>query len=136
MSKLNVINETDTQCIYLLQIQKDSSSLTSSSWRPSFGFLQQNEYFGMTSQKNHLCHVEQVSISPPFYVRLFCTKVLRIKLFLYLHFRFEIFWCKNIGANVLLKCWWNWPQDVSKCSWINLLSSYNLVHSTTCKKWG
>jgi hypothetical protein len=34
----------------------------------------------------------------------------RVKLFLYLHFRFELFWHKNIGANLLIKCWWNWPQ--------------------------
>jgi hypothetical protein len=32
----------------------------------------------------------QVSISPTFYARLFCTKVLR-QAFLYLHFRFELF---------------------------------------------
>ncbi len=28
---------------------------------------------------------------------------------LYWHFRFEIFWRKNIGANALIKCRWNWP---------------------------
>ena len=34
----------------------------------------------------------------------FCTKVSR-ETFLCLHFRFELFWRKNIGANALIKCW-------------------------------
>jgi hypothetical protein len=46
----------------------------------------------------------QVYISPTFFARLFCTKVL-LAAFLYLHFRFEIFGKKNIGANALIKCW-------------------------------
>ncbi len=37
----------------------------------------------------------QVSISPTFYVRLFCTKV-SCKAFLYLHFRFKL-----LGARIL-----------------------------------
>ncbi len=45
-------------------------------------------------------------ITCTFFVQKFCTK-----LFLYLHLRFELFWHKNIGANVLIKCWWNWPQE-------------------------
>jgi hypothetical protein len=45
-----------------------------------------------------------VSISPTFYARIFCTKVLR-EAYLYLHLRFELFWCKDIGANALIKCW-------------------------------
>ncbi len=49
-----------------------------------------------------------VSISPTFFARLFRTKV-SLEAFLCLHFRFELFWRKNIGANVLIKCWWNWP---------------------------
>ncbi len=28
--------------------------------------------------------------------------------FLHLHFRFELFWRNTIGANGLIKCWWNW----------------------------
>jgi hypothetical protein len=39
---------------------------------------------------------EQVSISPTFYARLFCTKVLR-EAFLYLYFRLELFF----GARLL-----------------------------------
>ncbi len=50
----------------------------------------------------------QVSISPTFYSSLFCTKVLQ-EAFLYLQFRFELFWWKNIGTNALIKCWWHWP---------------------------
>ncbi len=29
--------------------------------------------------------------------------------FFCLHFRFELFWRKNIGTNELIKCGWNWP---------------------------
>ncbi len=54
-------------------------------------------------------HSSQVSISPAFYTRLFCTKVLR-KAFLHIHFRFGLFRRKNNGANALIMCWWNWPQ--------------------------
>ncbi len=46
----------------------------------------------------------QVSISPTIYMRLFCTKVL-CKAYLYQHFRFELFWCNNIGPKALIKCW-------------------------------
>ncbi len=53
--------------------------------------------------------LDLVSISPTFYVRLFCMKVLQS--FLCLHFRFELFLRKNIGANELMKCWWNWPKE-------------------------
>jgi hypothetical protein len=40
---------------------------------------------------------EEVSISPTFYMQLFRTEVSR-NTFLYLHFRFEFFWRKNILA--------------------------------------
>ncbi len=53
---------------------------------------------------------DQVSISPTFHTRLFCTKVSH-EAFLSLHLRFELFWRKIIGTNALLKYWWNWPQD-------------------------
>ncbi len=43
-----------------------------------------------------------VSISPTFKTRLFRTKVLR-KNFFYLHFKFELFWHKNIVSNALIK---------------------------------
>ncbi len=39
-----------------------------------------------------------------------CTIVLREAL-LCLHFRFEVFWRMTICANLLIKCWWNWPQE-------------------------
>ncbi len=29
--------------------------------------------------------------------------------FLFLHLRFELLGCKNIGINALIKYWWNWP---------------------------
>ncbi len=48
----------------------------------------------------HWWNWTQVSISPTFYVRLFCTKVSH-KAFLYLHFRIDLFLAKNIGANAL-----------------------------------
>ncbi len=51
-----------------------------------------------------------VSIPPAFYVRLILAKVLD-EAFLYLHFWFELIWHKNIGANALVKCWWNWPHN-------------------------
>ncbi len=38
-----------------------------------------------------------------FCVKLFCTNILSLNLF----------WCKNIGAKALIKCWWNWPQVFS-----------------------
>ncbi len=69
----------------------------------------------LTAQKLHVeCWWNwlQVSISSTFYVRLIHTKVLN-KVFLYLHFRFEIFWRENIGANALIQCWWSWSQNVS-----------------------
>jgi hypothetical protein len=55
-----------------------------------------------TEAKNFLRRVVQVTISPTFYAQLFCTKVLR-KASLYLHFRFVIFWNKNIGAKASRK---------------------------------
>jgi hypothetical protein len=33
--------------------------------------------------------------------------------FLYFHFRLELFWHQNIGANVLLKCWYTVIQMVN-----------------------
>jgi len=48
-----------------------------------------------------------VSISPTFYTKIFGTKVLS-KAFLKLHYGFEIFWRKNIGAKgahkMLMRC--------------------------------
>jgi hypothetical protein len=48
----------------------------------------------------------QVSISPPFYSSLFRTKVLH-KAFLYLHFRFHLFWAqeylRNCAHKILVK---------------------------------
>jgi hypothetical protein len=71
-----------------------------------------------------------VSISPTFYARLFCTKVLR-KAFLSLHFRFELFWCKNIGANALKKCWWNWSMEKRNLSHYGPFKK----HVTLCSVW-
>ncbi len=63
---------------------------------------------------------QQVSISPTFYAQIFCTKVSR-KAFLCLHLRFELFGGKNIGANALIKCWWNWPQvSISPTFYVHL----------------
>ncbi len=46
----------------------------------------------------------RVSISATFYRWLLCTKVLR-EAFLCLHFRFELFWGKNIiSTTALIKC--------------------------------
>ncbi len=62
----------------------------------------------------------QVSISPTFY-ELFRTKVLR-KAFLYLHFRLNFFWRKNIGASTHIKCCRNWPQvSISPTSYALIL---------------
>ncbi len=49
-----------------------------------------------------------MSISPTFYAQLFHTKVLR-KAFLYLHFRFELFFDCNIGCEnvVCVECFKN-----------------------------
>ena len=56
----------------------------------------------------------QVSISPTFYEQLFCTKVFWAA-FLYLHCRFVIFWCKEIGAKaarkMLVKLTTGMPDD-------------------------
>jgi hypothetical protein len=46
----------------------------------------------------------KVLISPTFYVRLF-VQTFCAKLFLCLHFKFELFLRKIIDANVLIKCW-------------------------------
>ncbi len=54
-----------------------------------------------------------VSISPTFLVRLFCTKVLYTA-FLYLRFRFVLFWRKNTSAKAAQKCWWNLPLMCKK----------------------
>jgi hypothetical protein len=49
----------------------------------------------MSTEEKKKCNLE--SILPTFYARLFRTKVSR-KTFLYLDFRFVLFWRKNIGA--------------------------------------
>jgi hypothetical protein len=36
-----------------------------------------------------------------FYAKIFGTYILGL----------SFFWCKNIGANALLKCWWNWHEE-------------------------
>ncbi len=51
---------------------------------------------GAHTFKDGYTHLQE-SISPTFYARIFCTKVLR-KIFLFLDFRFVLFWRKNIGA--------------------------------------
>ncbi len=47
-------------------------------------------------------HQGQVSISPTFYWWLYRMKVL-LEAYLCLHFRFVLFWCKNIGSKAALK---------------------------------
>ncbi len=44
----------------------------------------------------------QLWISPTFYTRIFCTKVSTAAVW-YLHFRFVLFWRKNIGTKAALK---------------------------------
>ncbi len=72
-----------------------------------------NKLFGEKKKQIKYIYVDEqkktfqrvlVSISPTFYVRHFRTKVLH-KAFLFLHFRFDLFWRKNIGANALRECW-------------------------------
>ncbi len=50
---------------------------------------------------------ENVSISPIFYEWLFCMKV-TCDAILCLHFKFELFFTHEY---LLIKCWWNWPQN-------------------------
>ncbi len=56
-------------------------------------------------------NIFQVSISPTFYARLFHMKVLLKAFFTLLVWTF--LGRKNIDANSLIKCWWNWPQVIS-----------------------
>jgi hypothetical protein len=35
-----------------------------------------------------------------FWAKLFCTYIKGL----------NFCWCKNIGANTIIKCWWNWPD--------------------------
>jgi hypothetical protein len=46
--------------------------------------------------------INLVSISPTFYEKLLCMKVTQAA-FLYLHFRFVLFWRKNTGAKAAHK---------------------------------
>jgi hypothetical protein len=57
-------------------------------------FVQRNKTLDPDGTTAQVC---LESISPTFYARLFSTKVSR-KTFLYLDFRFVLFWRKNIGA--------------------------------------
>ena len=66
------------------------------------------------------------SISSTFYNRLFRTKVFWAA-FLYLQFSFVSFWQK-----LLIKCWWNWPQNRFFCTnlyWFIFLSDYSPLAS-------
>ncbi len=76
----------------------------------------------------------QVSISPTFFSWLFCMNFLR-KAFLYLNFRFELFWFKNIGANALIKCCRNWPLSGNLISQGNFKFHYALHVSIFCCNW-
>ncbi len=61
-------------------------------------------------------HMEMFSLGVNFTNILcapFCMKVL-LEAFLYFHVRVELFWCKNIGTNALIKCGWYWPQILSR----------------------
>jgi len=62
------------------------------------------------------------SISSTFYMRIFRS-------FSQLHFGFVIFWGKDIGKKVPLKCWWNWPMFFARyfTTFLALLS--HLVHN-------
>jgi hypothetical protein len=54
---------------------------------------------------DHLKHILELSVNFTNILHaFFCSKVL-CEAFLYLHFRFELFWRKNIGANALIKYW-------------------------------
>ncbi len=62
-----------------------------------------HKYFQLrTSQRRTKSKCHQWSILPTFYARFFHMKVLRA-VFLYLHFRLVLFWCKNIGVKASLK---------------------------------
>ncbi len=54
----------------------------------------------------------QVSISPIFFEQLLRTKVFCAAL-MCLQFGFVVFWRKDFGAKLLIKCWWNWHQRSS-----------------------
>ncbi len=55
---------------------------------------------------------DQVSISPTFYSQLFLVQKFSSKLFCTNIWGSNFFWLKNIGANALINCWWNWPQHI------------------------
>ncbi len=62
------------------------------------------------------------STSSTFYMRIFRS-------FSQLHFGFVIFWGKDIGKKVPVKCWWNWPMFFARyfTTFLALLS--HLVHN-------
>ncbi len=63
--------------------------------------------------------IHRVSISPTFYARLFRWKVLW-ESFLYIHFRLELFWRKNIGAKTAHRMSVKLTQGGKFClSWSN-----------------
>ncbi len=53
--------------------------------------------------------------------------------FLYLGFRFELLWRKNIGANALIKCWWNWPQGIFQVQDLRLMQEYGITKKLVLK---
>ncbi len=76
-------------------------------------------------------HTDKVSISPTlFNARLFLRKFC-VKLFCTYILVLNFFWRKNIIANLLIKCWSNWPKEV----WITLSRhSYFLLVLMRIKK--
>ena len=72
------------------------------------GFLVREKPFAVKSLPGGILADEVILTT--FYVQPFCTKVL-FEAFLYLHFVFEFcFWQKNIGKELINKCWRNWLQ--------------------------
>jgi hypothetical protein len=66
------------------------TSALSASLNALFDFCQFHQHF------THAFFVQK------FCAKHFCTYILGL----------NFFWRKNIGANALIKCWWNWPQEV------------------------
>ncbi len=64
--------------------------------------LEKNAFWGVMNKFQNDCKGCLWSISLTFYVWLFREKVLQAAC-LYLHFRFELFWSKNIGAKAALR---------------------------------
>ncbi len=76
-----------------------------------------------------------------FYVRLFWMKVSRELSCTYI-LDFNFFWHKDIGANALIKCWWNWPhgdlslRNIAFLDNLTITWDWRLVLSRTCFAFG